>query len=272
DRTQNQVQAAQEAFGDLKRFASVIDGYAHQPTFMVGVVKTELGDTSKEYTARRMSPAEAQTIRGDFMAHRGLLDDAKPVLEGAVRMDPKLGIAHQAMGYYLYQRGQYDKADAEIREAIGDGDASFGAEYMHGMLLARQSVSSENNNEAIASLKKATQLNPQFAPAFDMLAYVYSQSPGQQKLAMDMCLAAIKLDPAQHRYLFYYANFLINSDRDADARYLAQRIVTTANSPQEKVEAEALLGRIRQHEEWVATRKERLALAAGPSPGGTAVG
>ena len=263
DRTQNQVQAAQEAFGDLKHFASVIDGYSHQQSFMVGVVKTELGDTSKQYTARQMSPAEAQTIRGDFMAHRGRLDDAQPVLEEAVRMDPKLGIAHQAMGYYWYRRDQYDKADAEIREAIADGDASFGAAYMHGMLLARQSVSPESNTEAIASLTKATQLNPQFAPAFDMLAHIYSESPEQQKQALEACIAAIKLDPAQHRYLFHYANLLMNNEHDAEARTLTQKIVATANSPQEKAEAEALLARIRQHQQWMAERKQRQSVVVG---------
>lgn len=190
------------------------------------------------------------------MAHRGQLDEAKPVLEGAVRLEPKLGTAHEAMGYYLYRRQEFEKADGEIREAIADGDLSFDAAYMHGMLLERSGPSSQNN-EALDSLKKATQLNPNFAPAFDMLAYVYSQSPDQQKPALDACLTAVKLDPAQHRYVFHVANLLMSNGRDADARRLSERIVATANSPEEKAEAEALLIRIRQHEQWVAARKER---------------
>jgi tetratricopeptide (TPR) repeat protein len=263
DRTQNQLQAAQEAFGDLKRFGDVIENYARQSTFMMGVVKVDLGDTSKEYPVQHISPTQAQVLRGDFMDHRGRLDDAKPVLEEAIRMEPKLGLGHEALGYYLYRREQYDKADAEIREAIADGDASFGAEYLHGMLLERATLTAESNKEAIDSLKKATQLNPNFAPAFDMLAYVYSQSPELQKQALEACLTAVKLDPAQHRYVFHYANLLVNYEHDADARRLAQRMVATANSSEDKAEAEALLVRIRQHEEWVAARKKRQALSAG---------
>ena len=240
DRTQNQLQAAQETFGDLKRFGDMIESYARQSSFMVGVIKTELGDTSKEYPVQHLSPAHARTLRGDFMSHRGRLDEAKPILEEAVRMEPKLGIAHQALGYYLYRRNKYDEADVEIREAIADGDASFGAAYMHGMLLGRSGVAGQNT-EALDSLKKATQLNPNFAPAYDMLAYVYSQSPDQQKQALDACLAAVKLDPAQHRYVFHLANLLMSYGRDADARRLSERIVASANSPEERAEAEALL-------------------------------
>src|SRR5438552_6591501 len=98
DRSQNQVQAAQETFGDLKKFAGLIEGYARQQSFMVSVIKIELGDASKEYPVLSISQGEALALRGDFMAHRGLLEHAKAALEEATRMEPKLPMAHQALG------------------------------------------------------------------------------------------------------------------------------------------------------------------------------
>jgi|SRR4051794_24325842 tetratricopeptide (TPR) repeat protein len=257
EKSENQVQAAQEAFGDLRRFADVIEGYAHQQTFMMGVIKTQLEDSSKEYSARHITGGEALALRGDFMAHAGRMDTAKPAVEEAVRLEAKSPFAHEALGYYLYRKGELDKADAEMKEALADGDTSFGAAYLHGMLLGRQAGTADTRKEALESLKKATELNPKFAPAFDMLAYVYGQSPDEQKQALEACVMAAKLDPAQHRYLFHYANLLVNNERDAEARRLVQKIGATADSPQEKAEAEELLVRIRQHEEWLAARKER---------------
>jgi tetratricopeptide (TPR) repeat protein len=187
------------------------------------------------------------------------MEDAKSLLEEAIRMDPKLAISPEALGYYLYRQGDYLKASAQVKEAIANGDGSFGAAYLRGMLLARESTSIENSNEAVESLKKATQLNPNFAPAFDMLAYAYAQSPAEQKEALEACLRAAKLDPAQHRYAFHYANLLMSNELDADAQHVARRLVAVANSPQEKAEAEALLTRIQQHGHWAVQRKERRA-------------
>src|SRR5438477_7787988 len=252
DRSQNQVQAAQETFGDLKKFAGVIEGYARQQSFMVSVIKIELGDASKEYPMRSISQGEALALRGDFMAHRGLLEHAKAALEEATRMEPKLPMAHQALGYYLSRKNDLEKADVQAKEAIAEGDASFGAAYLHGMLLARLGAMGDSHKEAVDVLKKATELNPKFAPAFEALAYVYGQSPEEQEQALEAVIAAVKLDPAQHRYLFHLANLLVANGRDADAQHLAQKIVANANSSEEKAEAEALSKRIQEHADWMA--------------------
>jgi len=263
DRSQNQVQAAQETFGDLKKFAGTIEAYARQQSFMVSVMKMELGDASKEYPVRSISPGEALALRGDFMAHRGLLEHAKTALEEAARMEPKLPMAHQALGYYLYRKNDLENADVHAKEAIAEGDTSFGAAYLHGMLLARLGTMGDSHKEAVDALKKATELNPKFAPAFEALAYVYGESPEEQKQALEAVIAAVKLDPAQHRYLFHLANLLVNNGRDADAQHLAQKIVANANSPEEKAEAEALSKRIQEHADWMAANQSRQSISRG---------
>jgi tetratricopeptide (TPR) repeat protein len=257
EKSQNQVEAAQQTFGDLKRFGQVLEGYSRQASFMVGVVKMEQAEASKSYAARHLSAAEVLTWRGDFAAHHNRLEQAKPLLEEAIQLEPNLATARAGLGYYYYRRQEYGKADAQMKEALARGDASFAAAYFHGMLLTRESSSNEMNQEAVDSLKKATQLNPQFAPAFDALAHAYSQSLETQKQALGAAFTAVKLDPAEHQYVFHLISVLMNSDRDADARYLAQKIIATANSPGEKESAEFLLNRIQDHEKWVAQRKER---------------
>jgi tetratricopeptide (TPR) repeat protein len=257
EKSQNQVEAAQQTFGDLKRFGQVLDGYLRQASFMVGVVKMEQTEASKSYAARHLSPAEVLTWRGDFAAHRNRLEQAKPLLEEAIQLEPNLATAREGLGYYYYRQQEYGKADEEIKEAVARGDASFAAAYFHGMLLTRESSLSGLNQEAVDSLKKATQLNPQFAPAFDALAHAYAGSHETQKQAIEAAIAAVKLDPAAHQYTFNLINLLINDDRDGDARYLAQHLVAVANSPGEKQNAENLLNRIQEHEKWTAERKER---------------
>jgi len=178
-------------------------------------------------------------------------------------MEPKLPMAHQALGYYLSRKNDLEKADVQAKEAIAEGDASFGAAYLHGMLLARLGAMGDNHKEAVDALKKATELNPKFAPAFEALAYVYGQSPEEQKQALEAVIAAVKLDPAQHRYLFHLANLMVANGRDADAQHLAQKIVANANSSEEKAEAEALSKRIQEHADWMAANQSRQVFSRG---------
>ncbi len=275
EKNQNQVEAARQAFGDLKRFGGTIESYSRQRSFQVAVVKMSQADAARKHTSRRLSEAEALALQGDELAHRNRLDDAKPLLEQAIKLEPDLAIARQGLGFYFYRKQEYQQADAQIKEGIAHGDGSFAAAYLHGMLLARYSNSAAGYEEAAASLRKATQLNPQFAPAFEELAYVYSQSPDSQKLALSAGFAAVKLNPAEHYYVFQLINLLINNDQDADARFLAQRLAATANSSEEKARAEAALARVEEHEQWRRERKQALAaaqLSPGGSPSGTATG
>lgn len=259
DKGQNQTVAAQQAFGDLKRFGQVIEGYSRQGYFMEGVVKMTQADASKSYATRHLSDVEVIAYRGDFFAHHNRLEEAKPLLERAIQLDANLASAREGLTYYYYRLQEYEKAEAEIKDAEARGDGSFAAAYFHGMLLARQSISQATHQEAVDNLKKATQLNPEFAPAFDMLAYVYSQSHDEQKLALDASFAAVKQDPSEHQYIFHLINLLVNNDRDADARYLTQRVMAASISPEEKTQGELALARIQDHEKWVAERKKERA-------------
>jgi tetratricopeptide (TPR) repeat protein len=271
DKNQNQAEAAQQTFGDLKVFGRAIEGYSRQARFREGVVKMGQAeaDASKSFPVRRLAAAEATGLRGDFFAHEGQLEAAKPVLEHAVRQDANQMIAREGLSFYYFRKGELGKADEEIKEAISRGDTSLDAAYYHGMLLTREGDLGKNA-EAIESVKKATQLNPQFAPAFEMLAYAYSQSPETQKQALDAGFAAVRLDPANHQYLLALINLLTNNDRDADARYLAQKLIASAESAEEKREAEAALDRAQVHEKWRAQRKEREANWAARGTGGAA--
>ena len=258
EKNQNQVEAAQQTFGDLKAFGRAIEGYSRQSRFMEGVVKMGQAeaDASKSFPVRRLPAAEAAGLRGDFFAHEGRLEASKIVLDEALQLDANQAIAREGLSFYYYRKGELGRADEEIKAAISRGDASLDAAYYHGMLLTR-GADPERNAEAIESLKKATQLNPQFAPAFEMLAYAYSRSPETQKLALDAGFAAVRLDPARHQYHLALINLLTNNDREADARYLARKLIASADSAEERQEAQAALDRVEEHEKWKAQRKER---------------
>lgn len=272
----SQVQAAQEAFGDLKQFGKRIEGYARQQSFMVGLIRSGQEAAEKSYTARGVSPAEATALRGDFFVHHNRLEQAQPVLQEAAQAEPNLALAHEALGYYHYRKHELSQAAAEIQEALKLGATGFAPQYLHGIFLLQQGrMDKESAEEAKKSLEKAIQLNPQFAPAFEGLSQAYARFPELQKEAVTAAIKAVQLDPGQHVYAINLTYLLLNSGRYPEARTMAQRLLAAARSNGEKEVANNLLSNIQQAETWAA-KKDSLEVttradADAPSPNSVVV-
>jgi tetratricopeptide (TPR) repeat protein len=251
----NQIEAAQQTFGDLKRFGQIIEGYSRQQTFRMGLMKNGQQAADKSYTVRSLPVGEVLALRGDSATHRNRLEQAKPLVEQSIQAEPNLPLSHEALGYYLHRKGDHSGADKEMRKAIELGSATFVAPYYHGMLLMEGGLTGpEVVHEAVASLQKATQMNPQFAPAFEGLAQAYSFAPETQKQAVDAGIHAAKLDPTARAYAINVVYLLLNNNQDADAKQLAQRILEKAKSPAELQAARDLLERVKEHEQFVLQR------------------
>jgi Flp pilus assembly protein TadD len=261
-----QSEAAQQAFGDLKRFGQVIEGYSRQRSFRVALFKNGQQAADKTYAVRNLSPGEVLALRGDCAAHRKMMEQARPLVEQAVQSEPNLAIGHEALGYYLYRKEDHSGADKEMKRAMELGSTSFVPVYYHGMLLLQEGPGSpEALQEAIRSFVRATQINPQFAPAFEGLAHAYSGSPETKRQALDAGIQAVKLEPTTHAYAINLVYLLLNADRDADARQMAQKILEKATSPQEAQTAREFLERIQVHEQWAAQQRKMQAEAAAAS-------
>jgi len=263
DKSGNQMEAAQQVFGDLKHFEQVIEGYSRQTSFRMALFKNGQQAADKTYAVRSLPEGEVLALRGDCGTHRNQLEQAQPLLEQAVQMEPNLAISHEALGYYLYRKEDRSGADKEMKKAMELGSTSFVAPYYHGLLVLRGGLAAPAMmQESIQSFEKATKINPQFAPAFEGLAQAYAAAPETQKQALDAGVRAVQLEPATHAYTINLVNLLLNADRDEDARQLAQRILNKAASPEEAQEARVLLERIKEREQWSAQMKAQAEAAA----------
>jgi tetratricopeptide (TPR) repeat protein len=255
DKSGNQIEAAQQTFGDLKHFGQMIEGYSRQTTFRVGLLKNGQQAADKSYAVRSLPAGEVMALRGDCASHRNKLELAKPLVEQAVQTEPNLPLSHEALGYYLYRKGDQSGADREMKKAMELGSTSFVAPYYHGMLLVQGGLTGpEVVQEAIQSFQKATQINPQFAPAFEGLAQTYAYSPETQKQAVEAGIRAAKLDPTTRAYAVNVVYLLLNNNQDAVAKQLAERILAKAKSPEEIQTARDLRERVNEHEKWTLQR------------------
>lgn len=247
----DQIAAATEAFGDLKKFGRVIDGYARQTSFYNGIIKPPSDAAEKNYSERPLSQAEVLALRGDFFAHSNRVEAAVPVLAQAAQLDPKLPFVHEAQGFCEFRLGNLESANHEMTEAIRLGATTFIPYYFHGYFSLRTADGSESSlKEAQEALSKAVQMNPNFAPAYDALASSYERSQDGQDKALQASLHAAKLEPATLGYSVHLTYLLLSNHREADAQVLADRVQKAARTPAEKTMAAQLQNMVSRRAEW----------------------
>jgi len=267
----DQLGAAQQSFGDLKKFSKVIESYARRGSFFNGVMKPPAdAGLDRNYPIRTISPAEVLALRGDFFVHHNRADAAKQPLEEALKTEPNLILAHEAMGMYYYRKQDLKAADEEMKEAIRLGATSFIPRYMHGFFLIQHGLRDDAaHKEAVDALTEATKLNPQFAPAFDALASALDRSAQTRAQAVAAETTAVKLEPSTKSFAVHLVYLFLNADRISEAQIMAKRIEVVAQTPAEKDSAGRLMRTVEDRATWAARRK---ASAQNPSltgPGGT---
>jgi tetratricopeptide (TPR) repeat protein len=268
EKSGNSLEAAREAFGDLPRFGETIKRYAHQEKFRAGLGVSPQQEPQAQYAVRTLSPGEVLALRGDFFVHRNLLEQARPLLEEAVQLEPSLATTHEALGFYEFRERDFAAADEQMTKAIELGSTSFIALYCRGLLLLREvNGTDESTQRAARYLERAARINPRFAPIFEALTQAYSRSAETQKQALEAATRAVQIDPTSRSYATNLIYALLNNNRPADARAVGQKLLASASSAEETRTARAVLDRIEEEEEWLKESQEEAESAANASSG-----
>jgi len=286
DATGDSVAAAEKTLGNLKAFGAAMDAYARQRSFFVGKIPSNIHSDAKNYTSRELDAGELEAERALFYVHTRRPKEAGAAVEEALKDDPKLPLAYEAEGFLAYSQLQFQAAETAFRRAIELGSTSFFPYYFIGKAELRDALPvPEDAEKAAATLEKAVQINPQFAPAYSTLATVYSMNAATYEKAYADGRKAITLEPGNLTYAVNYGYILVNTGKLADAKVLALRIQQAAKTPMDQDNAQVLVNVIAEREreqQPVAGDEQRSAVTVTPKavmppeaagdPGGTAAG
>lgn len=239
DASGSNVDAAQKTFGDLNKFAQKMEAYSRQYIFYGVNVKTSIHGDTKSYASRVLSPAEVDAQTGEFYVYTRRLKEAKSALNAAVQADPNLSLAHEGLGILAYYEKDLDTVETEFARAVQLNSKSYLAYFFSARAKLREGgMNSENGPKVVADLEKAISLNPQFAPAYATLATFYSMNPQTREKALAVGQKALQLEPGNLSYAVAYGFVLLNMGKTSDAKTLASRIQSAAQTPMDQALAE----------------------------------
>jgi tetratricopeptide (TPR) repeat protein len=263
DKSGEPIEAGREAFGDLDRFGEKIRKYVRSTNWRLGLVLPAQEDPPGNIIARNLSAGEVLALRGDFLVHHDLLDQARPLLDQAVQLEPGMPATHGALGFYDFRHGDFVAADKEMSKAIALGSQDFIAFYCHGVLLLRDlAATDEATRKARTALEIAARLNPRYAPTFEALTQAYSRAADTQAKALESARTAVELDPDSSTYKFGLAYVLLNNGRAADAGVVAQKLLASTGSADETRAVRKLIDTIDEEQEWEKESEQEAQLEA----------
>jgi Flp pilus assembly protein TadD len=234
-------QAAALAFGDLKKLQTALFLYIGNSAFYYIKAPPPPEIPAADLQAHELSEAEVDAYRGGFAAVRGRTQEAIPVLEQAVKLDPKLALGYQYLGFAEFQDKKHAEALADFTRAIDLDSKNALTRFLRAYLDSRQGGAVGNDEQMEADLRAAIAISPEFAPPYGVLA-VYLSNQGQNfPEALQLAQKAQALEPGSTIYQIDLAQVLARMNRYKEARNIALHARTNAANPLERAEAEHFL-------------------------------
>ena len=253
--------AAAQAFGNLKELQKKLNAYIDLAFFYINKVPMPARTEQKTLALRELSHSDLLAARGLVLVHGGRLSDAQAALEEALRLDPRSAAANEGLGNLCLRQNNQEGALKYFSAAAELDSKSYLAHYY----AARAGMSINGNMEqrqAESHLRRAIEINPQAAPAYDLLAKVLSDNNPKNPEALALALQAAKLEPGVITHKLNIVYLLMKMGRVDEAIALAEKIQASARSENDRSLAYSAISSARQYQAQLLEAERRSEEAA----------
>jgi len=243
-------QAAAQAFGDLKKLQAVLFAYIGNAAFYYIKAPPPPEIPAGDLQAHELSEAEVDAHRGGFAAVRGRTQDAIPLLEQSVKLDPKLALGYQYLGFAEYEDRKHAEALADFTRAIELNPNNALTRFLRAYLTSRQGGTIGDDTQMEEDLRTAIAVSPEFAPPYGVLAVYMANQGANLPEALKLAQKAQALEPGSTIYQIDLAQVLARMNRYKEARNIAAHARDDAANPMERAEAGNFLAFLQQQERY----------------------
>jgi tetratricopeptide (TPR) repeat protein len=223
--------------------------FNHQ-SFQVGIDMVNAG------LKRLPNAAPLYVARGVLYIQLAQYDEGEADFQRAIRLDPKQASGAVAQGMAQIQQSNLDQALATVTSQLKSHNQDAFLYYMKAQILAQKNAvpDSAEFKEAIAAAVRATQLNPDFVLARDILGSLYLKS-GQLNLAAEQSRLALKGNPSDQEALYHLIQALRQSGKGSKTE-MAELVQRLADLRRESREQEASTNKYKLYETAPAEDKQ----------------
>jgi TPR repeat protein len=233
-------EALKEAFGDIVALERELASYVRRYMFRSLRYTAALDAATGPVTARALSLAESLGLRAGFYVATRRDAEAAALAAEALKAEPSAPAPHEALALAAWRGGRSDEALAELEKAVTSPEATDFAHYLHGRLLWSSAAGGSSLDRVEASLRRAVDLNPQFAEAHESLALVKAENGAPVDQTLPLAVRACVLEPTEIRYRITALRLGAHGGAVVEARAKARELLAWARGEEQK-QVEALL-------------------------------
>jgi len=246
------AKAIESSFGvTVATLEDELRSYVGRGNLVAQRVATIDPQTYGSYTAMQrsaLSEGEANYYLGDLLLHANRASDAERYLKQAIDLDPGFTPSYASLGVlYVYQR-RYAEAKKYLQKATSSPQSAQ-VHYLHAYVLSRENMSADGRISSYSAenaammreqLLRSMKIDPKYAPAPSLLAFVDLIRNERLDEAVEMARKARQLDPSKTNYALLLAQIHMQRSEADAARQILEPL--THNSDQSvKAEAQQLL-------------------------------
>ena len=221
--------------------------------------------------------AEVHAANGDLLLNMRRPDEARAELTAALALDDSYGSAHASLGRLDMEAKQWDQARAQLEKAIASPNATYFCHYAYAeaMIEVPQMAGGDpagagKPNPAIEkALRRAIELNPEFADSYGMLAWQLQATGGDLNEAQQLIVKALALSPGRPQYALTLAGILSRKEDYARSLAVLEQIIAYGSDERVREDARQMRAHIndflKRKAEWEANRTGRDDSQAPPS-------
>jgi tetratricopeptide (TPR) repeat protein len=226
------VEAAQQAFGDLKKLQDTLEMFIRSGQLRMFQMNSGAAADTSKFEQKAITQAEADAIRGDVLVRTRRTKDAEALLDETLKAAPENATAHEAMGLLKFHEGDIQGARKWYGEAVRLDSQDCLAHYYFAV-MSLQAGDHDNDAAIESSLQTSIKLNPAFAPAYDALAMFYMSRDMKLNEAHLLNVHAVALEPERLGYRMNAASVLSQQRQYAGAIGVLQAARKVAKTPDE---------------------------------------
>lgn len=247
------AQAFEKAFGmTTDQFDKELEKYLHGTMQYLRAPAPQ--EDAGTFDIHPLSNADKEATLADFKFHMkdyhaaGIADFKRILSE-----DPNNTLANRELAYSFLQQGQFEEAAPYLKRASETGSTDPRVHFFNAMLLSRSrsgmmSLDTEKVDQVQAELKKAIELDPNYAEAYNLLALTQSQK-GDLDAAIQSQAKAVELSPRNEFFLMNLSNYQMRAEKWDDARKTFTALSNSGN-PMIASEAQQGLSHLQEMENW----------------------
>jgi tetratricopeptide (TPR) repeat protein len=225
------VQTGRQVFGDLNgvlaQIGSGLNGLSVAFKPRHGIVHSN----PASFAVSDLAADEWQAIQAGIMIYDGRQAQGERLLHQALRTNPGLPAAVEAMAYLQLSKHNNQAAKALFARAAAQAGSAYMTKYFAAALALSGPPPYADAAAIEANLKSVIRKNPSYAPAYDLLAVLYLSQEKQLPQARRLELRAIFLDPANVGYRLNEARACLLQRDVENAQRAAGQARAIAHSP-----------------------------------------